>query len=1044
MVVIALAVIHAVPNSQKMKTTKSKSLSVAEIQAIATHIETLHSSGQHVNLVNYCQTIEKQYGTLELGFTSNSSSPYVYLGAALYSLHRTEEAIESFKKALVAHPDHDNTLINLGEIQLQTFKLDDAMQSFRKAYDLGYTGALSRILRTVGWSADWENIENFVAQLEELLNTCDDENNSERCVADSTASHEYTDAPIQAPRIADFQSVVNHLNPRALTTEDRAPLWTSQKKANAHNRNKNSQRLKVGLVSSDFNVHPVSQLIRGLIQFVDKERIELYCYSLQSQSSWWGDNITASVEHFVSILDMNHRDAAQLIATHQIEILIDLNGHTMFSGLPIFQFRPAPVQMSFLGLPTSTSAEYIDYYLGDYVSNPPELRDEFLESLALLPPSYIVSDYAQIVGDIADRNYDQRAPRSCFFNNGASKNDSNSPLDDATVLLATFSNSQKLDPATFQVWMNVLNSIPGSKMLMMEYRGAKFFLRNLHRVTSSFGIETDRYMMVPQMSYIDHLDCKTSIDLAFDTVAKNGHTTGLDALWAGIPVLAVGGRNRALSRAAESMAVALDHELGLTYSLKEYEDVALRILKDKRRQKQQAQQRESHQTLQSTSSLPSQTTSKLATHKRSSISKIRTLKDSTSSLSSPISSKVGIAADENRWNVSQFNVSASPMLLQWRREIHRQRRASTLFNTRLFTKYFERYMESIWEVVHLQAENAFLSRLLEQQERYQRRKKLYPNKQQLFHIFPAKSQLPAFQAKYEPLQTTTMRAPSTTASSTGSADPNAYLHASMNKVSSYMPKMLNYSDPAILRRFSTNNGNKPLNEYEPIPNYVFDGRLLFLNIGGVNAAESWLLVNNQRENYFVDAKLNPVDIVRDMDDLYGIPDNSVSVLYSSHTLEHQSLAHGRVEQTLAEWFRVIRPGGLVFISVPDITVLAKMILDTSLTMEQHWMVIMMMYGGQFDSGDFHHVGFSEEFLYSFLENAGFCEIERVKDFNLMMKSPIDGHIVHDTSTLVRYGYFISLNMVARVCPSSKPKVDFDGFSIRHAATKYNGELEQTL
>lgn len=779
-------------------TLDPSSLSVDERQAIGTKIQMFFASGEHVNLVNYCASLEKQYGTLDFGF-SNNSSPYIFLGASLYSLHRTDDALAAFKKALITSPDNGNIHINIGEILLQTFKLDEAMGAFRKAYELNSAGALPRILRTIGWSADWTDLEAYVATLETEMADCNNEDDPSTCDSENAFGSEYTDSSLISGVVAEFRSENNKLSPLALQDHEIAPLWDVPYNETHVPPSKNpfkrtQQRLKVGLVSSDFNVHPVSQLIRGMIQFVNKERIELYCYSLQSKTSWWGDNITSHVEHFVSILEMNHRDAANLIAKHQIDILIDLNGHTMFSGLAIFKFRPAPIQMTFLGLPTSTASEYIDYYLGDFVSNPPEFRQEFLESMALLPPSYIVSDYAQLLGDIADRDYKTRANRSCFFETpmGSSfatptyAESTVHQFDDASLLLATFSNSQKLDPSIFHVWMNLLSSLPGAKMLMMEYRGADYFLRNLHRVAHSFGVETDRYVMVPQKSYIDHLDCKTSVDLALDTVSKNGHTTGLDALWAGIPLLSMGGRNRALARAAESMATALDHEVGLTFSLKEYEDLALRVLKAKR-------------------------------------SSSSTEKDTTAAASSK--------------SKHSTDYASSPLLLQWRREIIRQRRASTLFNTRLFTKYFERYMESLWEIVHLQRIHPVLQRLLASSPRQQRRQRLYPKRRHFMHVFPAKSQLPEFAASFSPLQTTTMR-------NTDVADPS-YLHAAMNNVAVYAPNILNYTDLNVLDRCSSNKGRKPRSEYERIPAYVFDGRNIMLNIGGIHAADGWLLVNNK-------------------------------------------------------------------------------------------------------------------------------------------------------------------------------------------------------
>jgi hypothetical protein len=243
------------------------------------------------------------------------------------------------------------------------------------------------------------------------------------------------------------------------------------------------------------------------------------------------------------------------------------------------------------------------------------------------------------------------------------------------------------------------------------------------------------------------------------------------------------------------MATALEHEVGLTFSLKEYEDLALRVLKAKR------------------SSSTDKDTTTASPHPRH---------DSHST-------------QESSKRTTDY--ASSPLLLQWRREIIRQRRASSLFNTRLFTKFFERYMESLWEIVHLQRIHPVLQRLLASSPRHQRRQRLYPNRRHFMHVFPAKSQLPDFAAQFSPLQTTTMR-------NSDVADPS-YLHAAMNNVAVYAPNILNYTDSNVLDRCSSNKGRKPRSEYEPIPAYVFDGRNIMLNIGGIHAADGWLLVNNK-------------------------------------------------------------------------------------------------------------------------------------------------------------------------------------------------------
>lgn len=167
-----------------------------------------------------------------------------------------------------------------------------------------------------------------------------------------------------------------------------------------------------------------------------------------------------------------------------------------------------------------------------------------------------------------------------------------------------------------------------------------------------------------------------------------------------------------------------------------------------------------------------------------------------------------------------------------------------------------------------------------------------------------------------------------------------------------------------------------------------------LHIGGKVAAPGWEVLNANPAPY--------VDHVCNANDLSQFADNTFLEIYASHVAEHLDFT-GELQRTLKEWHRVLQPGGKIYISVPDLDVLAKLILDKNkLSLDDRFHVMLMMFGGHVDQYDYHAVGLNEEFLTGFLAGAGYANIRRVDGFGLFQ----------DTSLMQLKGEPISLNMIA--------------------------------
>jgi predicted O-linked N-acetylglucosamine transferase (SPINDLY family)/predicted SAM-dependent methyltransferase len=927
---------------------------------IRQYLDGLSKQGKVVDIVNYLEKLERFHGTLNLD--NQLPSLYSFLGVSLYTVKRTDEAIDVFQKAVSIFPNETRAWINLGEIQIQKFYLNDAIYSFTKAFHLGEYSALPRIIRTKGWSLNWQDWETFLSDLERFATLCSKD--VTQCIIDSSSGLEYSDA---SPLVFKYlTSLSPNVHPALQQIESwkKATIWKKPSSSLSLSRSSSSsatpRRLKVGFISSDFGIHPVSTLIRGLLQMLDRSKFEIYCFSLQNAISWWGGNISTTVEHFMILENsQNLAETADQIASYRIEILIELNGHTMFSGLPLLSYSISPIQISYLGLPTTTAASFIDYYISDYITIPPEHSSHFSESLALMKPCYIANDYAQVQGAVALSTIYNRADRDTL---GATID-----LSKASIILTSLSNSQKMDPFIFHVWMNIMNRFSGSVMVFVEYAGHEVYMKHLIEIGKIYGFGEDRLLKIPQVAWIDHLYSKTAIDLVLDTPSKNAHTTGLDGIWSGIPTITLAGGRSAPARSGESIAKALNSEIGLTYSVKEYEDLAFSMIRKKQFSRQML------------SRIPSSSS-----------------ETPKSSVYRPFFPPKKLSSYSIKPFIQQY-----PILASWRKVIYEKRLLSSLFDTPQWTLSFEKILRGIWEIAYLQKYHKTI-RSLSTTKKYHLFPTISPSKQEEAEDKPSELKLIRLGQVYEaeseiiPREILEKLNYQDNISMILSYRDEREKHgkkripfrkkdipgASLSKNFKEDSKR-NYEKSSNQRDWKGSNSHNERNQeeaedgndndevyekkktskkikYQAIPHYIFDGRNIMLNIGGVRNAEGWININSKKDNYGFDGK---IDVIREMHDLKGFANNTIAAIYSSHTLEHTSFGDRKVFQTLEEWFRVLRPGGILLLAVPDLLTLSRMYLDPEFTLQDRWLLTQMIYGGQTDEGDYHHV--SHEFFFLF-------------------------------------------------------------------------------
>lgn len=315
------------------------------------------------------------------------------------------------------------------------------------------------------------------------------------------------------------------------------------------------QRLRIAYVSGDFCLHPVSLLMAELFELHDRTQFEVYgyCWSPQDGSAM-RERVVKAMDTFTRIDQMSDEAAARLMREHEIDVLIDLQGQTAGARANLLAWRPASIQITYLGLPATTGLPSIDYVIADTFLIPETSASFYSEKPLYMPDVYQVSDRQRAIGVASSR-------AACG-------------LPETGFVFCSLNNSYKFTPEMFEVWMRILKRTPASVLwLLSDNRWAE---ANLRAAAQASGITADRLVFSPRVSPDNYLARCAVADLFLDTFPFNAGTTANDALWMGLPVLTCSGQTFA-SRMAGALLTAAGLSELITYNFKDYEDKAVEL-----------------------------------------------------------------------------------------------------------------------------------------------------------------------------------------------------------------------------------------------------------------------------------------------------------------------------------------------------------------------------------------------------------------------------------------------------------------------------------
>ena len=315
------------------------------------------------------------------------------------------------------------------------------------------------------------------------------------------------------------------------------------------------KKIRIGYCSSDFSLHPVSMLTVEMFELHDRERFEVYgyCWSPEDGSAMRA-RVIAAMDHFTRINTLSDLDAAQKIRADEIDILIDLQGQTAGARPNMLAYRPAPVQITYLGQPATTGFPFIDYVIADKFLIPEESAKYYSEKPLYMPDVYQVSDRKRVAGPKPTR-------QSCG-------------LPETGFVFCSFNNNYKLTPEMFDVWMSILRRVPSSVLwLLADNPWAE---DNLRLEAQARGVDASRLVFAGRVSPENYLARYLIADLFLDSFPFNAGTTANDALFMGLPVLTCSGRSFASRMAGALLTAAGCSEL-IVENLTSYEAEAISL-----------------------------------------------------------------------------------------------------------------------------------------------------------------------------------------------------------------------------------------------------------------------------------------------------------------------------------------------------------------------------------------------------------------------------------------------------------------------------------
>jgi predicted O-linked N-acetylglucosamine transferase (SPINDLY family) len=463
----------------------------------------------------------------------NPSNPELLngLGNLFWKNKNFEEAERCYDSAISVKENFDHAYFNKGVLYRENARYDEAIQSFTKAVYYN------------------SNFADAILNLGETYIVLGEIDKAEKCFKDILS--------INPEHKVASDNLLLCYNYNAMYSAEKIFLkhqeWGNNVEKSKYLRSfSKTDRIRIGLISPDFCKHPASRFMHALFEFIDSSLFEIYCYAEITYCDEKTDYFKSKCNKWLEINNLSDSELAEIILQDSVSVLFDCAGHMNRNRLEVFTYRPAPLQISAFGYPSTTGLKSIDYRFADSITDPPEYHSYYTEKLL---------------------NFDK-----CFCSfspDGIAEISTELPAKiNGYITFGSLHTTSRLNKKVIDLWSDVLHAVPDSHLLIFR---TTLCASVIHRIKSQFienNISLNRVDFQSKIPESGYLTVYSKIDCQLDTFPWSGHTTACESLCMGVPMLTLYG-DRHAGRMVSSILINSGLEDYVAYSEKEYIDKAI-------------------------------------------------------------------------------------------------------------------------------------------------------------------------------------------------------------------------------------------------------------------------------------------------------------------------------------------------------------------------------------------------------------------------------------------------------------------------------------